>query len=214
MPRTGVLANGAATGFEFLGLVFVGLFPANVGFINFNDALKHFELRSACLAEPMKDKPSGLLRDPDFLGELHGRNALARRNEQIHRVNPLVQRDMRPLENRSGANREVLFALIAAIEAFLARRDPLAKAANRAARAVQPKASFKVDARRVLVREHLEKLESGNRALRHRATPWLRAENGIKLAGSQVYNSLFKEDGKPRSRDGPPLPLLQFCAYP
>ena len=177
------LADRPASGLEFLGLVLVRLFPANIGFVDFDDALQHFELRSARLAQPMKDEPSRLLRDPDFLGELHGGNALARRHKQIHRVNPLVQRNMRPLENRSGANREVLLALVAAIEAVLARRDPLAKAANRATRAIRPKTRFKIDARRLLVGEHLEKLEGRNRALGHRATPRLRSEYGKKSEG-------------------------------
>ena len=61
---------------------------------------------------------------------------------QVHRVNPLMQRNMRPLENRAGADGEVLLALVAAVEAALARRDPLAEAANRAARAVRPKPLF------------------------------------------------------------------------
>ena len=169
--QDGCFADCAAACIELLGLVLVGLFAADIGFVNFDDALQLFELRSARLAKPVKDKPSRLLRDPDFLGELHGRNALARRHKQIHRVNPLVQRNVRPLENCAGADREVLFALIATIETFLAGRDPLAKSANWAARSIRPKATFKVDPRRPLVGEHLEKLEGGNRALGHRATP-------------------------------------------
>jgi hypothetical protein len=138
----------------------------------------------------MEDEPRRLLRDANFLGELHRRNALARRHKQIHRVNPLVQRNVRALKNRSGPNREILLALIATIETALADRDTIAKPANGASRPIRPKASFKINPRRLLVWEHLEKLESGNCALGHRATSWPRTKNRIKLAGSQVYNSL------------------------
>jgi hypothetical protein len=69
---------------------------------------------------------------------------------------------MRPLKNRSGSNREVLLALIAAIETALMDRDTISKPTNGASRTILPKASFKIDPRRLLVREHLEKLECGN----------------------------------------------------
>jgi hypothetical protein len=72
------LANGAATGLELLPFVLVRLFAADKGFVDFDNSFKLFEFRSARLAQPVKDKPSGLLRDTDFLGELGGRNALAR----------------------------------------------------------------------------------------------------------------------------------------
>lgn len=188
--KHGRLADRAAPGLEFLGLVLVLFEPSYIGFVYFYDALQHFELRSARFAQPVKNEPSGLLSDANFLGKLHGRNALARRHKQIHRVNPLMQRNVGALENRSGSDREVLFALVAAVEAALASRDSLAKAANRAARPIRPKAALKIDPRRFLVREHLEKLESGNCALGHRATPWLRTKNRIKFLGSQVYNPL------------------------
>ena len=185
------LANRAASSLELLELMLVLFEAAYEGFVNFDDALQLFKLRSARLAQPMKDEPCGLLRDPDFLGELHGRNALASRHKQIHRVDPLVQRNVRPLENRSGSNREVLFALIAAIKSARPNRNTFAKPTNRAARAIRPEAAFEINPRRLLVGEHLEKLEGRNCALGHRATPWLRTKNGIKLAGSQVYNSLL-----------------------
>lgn len=187
--ENGFLAGPASSSMKLLVLMHILGEAANVSFVDFDNALQHFELRSARFAETVQDKPSRFLRDPDFLGELHRRNALTRRDKQVHCINPLVQRNMRPLENRSSPNGEVLFALIAAIEAFLSGRDPLAKSADGATRAVRPKARFKIGARRLLIREHLEKLESGNRALGHRATPWLRTPYGIKLRGSQIYNS-------------------------
>ena len=54
----------------------------------------------------MQDEPSRLLRNPDFLRQLQAGNALAGRDQQIHRVNPLVQRDMAALENGSRPHRK------------------------------------------------------------------------------------------------------------
>lgn len=66
-------------------------------------------------APPDSAAPSRFLRDTDFLRQLHGRNALPGRDEQVHRIQPLVQGNMRPLKDGAGADREVLFALIAAV---------------------------------------------------------------------------------------------------
>jgi len=171
--------------------VLVRLFAADIRFINLNDALKLREIGAARFAQPMQDKPSRLLRDADFLGELHRGNTLARGNKKIHRVNPLVQRNVASLEDRSGANREVFLALVAPIKAFLARGDALAKTTDSAARAIRPQAPLKVRARGFLIRKHLEKMECRNGAFGHRLTPDLWREYAPKHRGSQVYNSLF-----------------------
>src|ERR1700730_7685414 len=75
---------------------------------------------------------------------------------------PLVPGHVGALEYRSCAHREIFLALVAAIETVLAFRDPLAKATYRAARSLWPKPTLKVNARRLLVREHLKKLERRN----------------------------------------------------
>src|SRR3954447_25112234 len=96
-----------------------------------------------------------------------GADPLPRRDEKVHRVDPLVQRDMRPLHDGAGANREVFLALAAAVIAALARRDPIAQTANRAARAVRPEAVFQPQPTGFRVGNHLEKLVRGNGALAH-----------------------------------------------
>jgi len=164
---------------------------ADIGFVNLDDTLKLFEFIAASFAEPVQDEPSRLLRDANFLGELHRGYALAGRHKQIHRVNPLVQRNMATLEYRAGAYRKVFLALVATVEAASAFSDPLAKATNRAARAVRPKPSFKVCPGRLLVREHLEKLERGNGALGHRSALNFWVKRARKKRGSQVYKPLF-----------------------
>lgn len=172
-------------------LVLVLLLAARVGLIDFDDALQLGQIITARLAKPLQQEPRRLLRDADFLGELHGRDALARRDQQVHRVNPLVQRHMRALENRAGANRKVFLAGVAAVVATSARRDPLAKAAHWATNAVRPEATFKVDPGRILVREHLEELESRDGRLAHGIILASGSEIRLQRRGSQVYNSLL-----------------------
>ncbi len=163
------LSDRSASSLELFGLVFVLFNSADIGFVNLDDALKLLKVGTACFAQPMQDEPRRFLRDPDFLRKLHGRNALTHRHKQIHCVNPFMQRNVRTFENRAGANREILFAGVAAIEVILARGDALAKLANRAARTIRPKTTFKIDARGFLIGEHFKELECGNGALGHRS---------------------------------------------
>src|SRR3954466_10053807 len=95
-----------------------------------------------------------------------GGEPLPGRDEQVHRIDPLVQRDMRPLHDGAGANREVLLALTAAVIAALACRAPVPQTPNRAARAVGREVPFQPQPARFRVRNHLEKLVRGNGALR------------------------------------------------
>jgi hypothetical protein len=74
---------------------------------------------------------------------------------------------MRTLENRSRANGEVFLALVAAVKSALARCNAFAQSARRTTRALRPEAAFKVQPGAFLIREHFEKLESGNGAFGH-----------------------------------------------
>jgi hypothetical protein len=125
-PENRCLANCAAPGVQFLVGVFVGFLTANISLINLDNAAQLFELVAASLAEPPKNEPCGFLCDTDLLCKLHGRDALARRDDEVHRVNLLMQRDMRTLEDCAGADSEVDLTLVAAIEATLAGGDALA----------------------------------------------------------------------------------------
>jgi hypothetical protein len=184
------LANRATARLELLRLVFVGFLAADECFINLNDASKFLEIgATTSLPQAVQDEPSRLLGNPNFLRQLHRGYALARRHKQVHRVDPLVQRNMAALEYRGGAHRKVFLALVAAIEAASPFGDPLAKPANRAARAVRPQPTFEVGPRLFLVREHLEKLERRNGALGHRSALNFWAQCTREKRGSQVYNS-------------------------
>ena len=184
MPRTAVLPTVPPPSLELLGLVLVLFDAADIRLVNLNDALELLKIRAAGLAEAMQNKPRRLLRDADFLRELHGRNALARRHKEIHRVNPLMERHMAALENRPGPNRKILFAGVAAIIAALARGDAFARTTDRAARAVRPKPALKIDPSGLLIWEHREQFEGGNRALGHRRTPAVWGEYALNRRGS------------------------------
>jgi hypothetical protein len=66
---------------------------------------------------------------------------------------------MAALKNRTRAHREIFLALITAVVTVLACRDPFTKAADRAFWAFRSKVLFQIDARRLLVRKHLEQFE-------------------------------------------------------
>ena len=57
----------------------------------------------------------GTERQAEFLS-LHRRYALPRRNEQVHRIQPLVQRDVRAMKYRPDPDTEILFVVVAMIE--------------------------------------------------------------------------------------------------
>src|SRR5579864_100358 len=175
----GGLSHSAAPLLEPLAGVFRGLFAADVSFVHFDDSGEALEVRAASLAQPPEDEPRGLLRDADFLGELQAADALARRDEQVHGVEPLVQWNVAALHDRAGANSEVLRALVAAVVAVLARRDPVQTSADRATRTGGPQPRLKVDAGRLVVREHLEQLECADGGVVVHSAPRRVAVEGV-----------------------------------
>lgn len=168
-PQHGSLADRAAPGIELLALVLVGFLTANIHLVDFDDAAQHAGVIAARLAEPLKHEPRGLLRDPDLLRQLHRRDALAGRDQQIHGVEPLMERDVGPLENGRGADGEVRLTGVTAVEAALTRGDPLGLVTGRADGTFRPPLALHVDPRGFSVGEHLEKLERGDGGLAHRS---------------------------------------------
>src|SRR5439155_22685127 len=65
--KDGCLAYGAASRLEFLIVVFICFLPADIGFINFDDASKLLKVGTTSFPEPVQNEPSRLLRDADFL---------------------------------------------------------------------------------------------------------------------------------------------------
>src|SRR4051812_48703703 len=165
--QNGSLADRAAPCVQLLCLVLVRLDTADIGFVNLDDTGQLLEFGAASLTQPVQHEPCRLLRDADLLRQLQAADPLPRRDEQVHRIDPFVQRDMRPLHHRPGANREVLLALAAAVIAAFARRDAVSETANRTVRTIRPETAFQPKPARFRVRNYLEKLVGGNGALAH-----------------------------------------------
>jgi hypothetical protein len=156
------------------------------------DISQFLELPATCLTQAPQDEPRAFLGDADLFCQLHRRNALAGCNEQIHRVDPLVQRDMRPLENRSRPNGEIKLASVAAIEASLTRRDTVSALASRARRTVRPQTALQVHARGFFVWEQLKELEGADGGARHLIFRRDVAHNLDSLTSSGPWIAEFK----------------------
>lgn len=165
--ENGLLADRTATAIEFQISVFVGFFAADIGFVNLDNASQFVDVRATSLAEPLEHKPSRLLSNAYLFAELKRRNTLSSRYEQIHRINPLVKRNVRTLEDRASANCEIQFTGITAIETAFPRRDAFADLASRTDHAVGPQAGFEINTSGFLIGNRLEQLKSGYCAFAH-----------------------------------------------
>jgi hypothetical protein len=124
-------------------------------------------ITAASLTKTVKHEPYRFLLNTDFFGDLHGRDALAGRDEQVHDIQPLMERDVRPLEDGSCTNREVKLAFVATMETSLAWRDAVLTGAGWAGDALGPETAFEVDSRRFLIGKHLEQLEGADSRSAH-----------------------------------------------
>ena len=165
--KDGGLTYGATARVELFPLVLIALFSADERLVNLDGALELCQLRTTCLAQASQNEPRGFLGDADLFGQLKRRDALAGRNEQIHGIDPLVQRDMRTLKNRARTNGEIELAGVAAMEAVFARGEPIPRVASRTDRAVGPEPIFQIRARGFFVRDKLEKLKRADCAFAH-----------------------------------------------
>jgi len=156
------LADTPTPGVELLVFVLVPFDSPGVSFIDFDNSAQLIEFRTAGFAEPVEHEPRRLLGNADFLGELHRRNTLSRRNEQVHRVEPLMERDVAALEDRAGADREVFPTGVATVEASLAGGDAFAGSADRAAGTIWPETPLKILPSRLLIGNQFEQLEGAD----------------------------------------------------
>lgn len=172
----GGLTDRPATSVEFIALVFVALFPADETFIDLNDSAQLVERpigSAARLAEPTENKPSRLLRDADFLSELQAADALPGGDQQIHAVEPFMERHFRAFENCIGADCEIELARQASVVSWLPRgarskgAHTLPGLAIRANGAGGPESALQVDARRFFIREQREQLKRADRGAGH-----------------------------------------------
>ena len=198
-PENGSLADRAAPTSEFVGLVLVALQSAYERLVNLHDAAQFVGVLAASLAEPLKHEPSRLLSDANFLRELERRDSLTGRNDQIHRIHPLVQRDVGALEDRPGTDGEVQLTGVAAVVAVLAGRDALFSLTLWTGDAVCPQAALKVGAGRFLIGEGREQLEGADSRTAHL----------FSLSDSVGFRHVSRSDSK--SPHGQSIPF-RVCA--
>ncbi len=167
------LANATASKAETLAFVLRGLFSTDVAFVNFNDARQFGRIIATRFAQALQHEPSGFLRDADLRVKLDAGDTLARRNEQIHGIKPLIERHLGPLEYRAGADGENQQVRVAAIEAsaLWVRPDALCFAASGAGGAIRPPLPLEIDPCAFLVWKSLEKLQQADGGLAHLLAP-------------------------------------------
>lgn len=153
--------------------------PADIGFVDFDQAGQLRRVVSTGFAQALEHEPRGLLRDADLRMQLQTADALPARDEQIHRVEPFVQWHLRPLEYRGGANREVVQAGVAAVEATLAGADAFGFGAGWAGGAIRPPLRFKESARALRIGKAREQFEGGDCGLAHGSTRHDRAGRAV-----------------------------------
>ena len=122
---------------------------------------------AARLPKPLQHKPSGVLADPDLLSKLKTRDAFPRGHEQVHRVQPLVQRNVRPPEDRPSPHSKIKLASVTAIEPVFPCCKSFAGFARGALRTIRPKAIFEVQPRGCFVREEFAEFEGADRRAGH-----------------------------------------------
>src|ERR1039458_2119428 len=163
----GSFAYSSATGPQFVGNEFVLFLAADIGLIGFNYTGQHsaaIGTVAASFTDTAQHEPCGLLRDAQLLGDLHAAHAFAGGRDQIHSIQPLVERDMRALENGVRADREVLFAgQTAEVANGSSDLDALDFSAMRTNRLTIPAAIFKVKARSLGIRELLQEFVMADR---------------------------------------------------
>lgn len=178
--------------------------------INLNDAaqLVYGIGSRARLAQPPQDEPCRLLGDTDLFGELHRGNPLAGGNQQVHGVDPLVQRHLGPLEDRSGTNGEIEVAGVAVVEAGTLRTftDPL-RFTVRANRAIGPEMALQVDPRGFCVGNELHEGVGADGGFGHLCSPPVAVDRGPNPI-EHIAGHLVKQVGVG------PVPIGSSGQYP
>src|SRR5208282_4429165 len=142
------LADATSSSLEFFVFVFIALLATDETLVYFDDAAQLVKViaRAARLAQTLQHEPSGLLGNANLFPELQTGDALAIGNEQIHRVEPLMEGNVAALEDRACTDGEIEGTGIAAIEANLGLlADAFTALALRAESAVRPETRFEVN---------------------------------------------------------------------
>jgi hypothetical protein len=161
------LADSATAHPELARFVLIGFLATYKALIHFDQTPELIHLFGASLAQPLEHKPSCLLGHSDLLGKLHGTDSLPRRDYEVHGVDPLVERYMRPLKDSAGAHRESGFAAVATVEITLAVSNALLPRACRTGNAVGPKSRFQIKPCGFRIRDQGKQLERADCTLAH-----------------------------------------------
>jgi hypothetical protein len=158
--------------------MFIGLFAAEKGFVSFDNSLQFGEFAAASLTKAVKHEPRRFLLYTNLFGDLHGANALAGGDEQVHSIEPLMQRDVAALEDRAGTDGEVKLAFVAAMKASLAGRDAILTGTGWAGDTFRPETALKIGSSRLFVGKYLEELKSTDSRTAHDLFPFLSGRKG------------------------------------
>lgn len=206
--QDGSLADRAASRVLFLPLVLVRFLATEKRLVNLDDALQFVDGvgSRARFTQPSQDKPRRLLGDADLFGELHRTDALARRDQQVHGVDPLVQGNLGAFKDRAGSDGEVKIARVAVIEAgtFTALTHAI-RFAVWTRRAVRPEMPFEIQARRFRVGDHFHQCVGADGGLAHVS---IVDEYSAFVNCTHVYNSPYLP------RRGPPFVPTKMKTIP
>ena len=154
----GSFADRPATSVQLLASVFVLLFAAEIGFVDFDRATERFPVGPAPrFTNAVQHEPSRRLGDPDIPMQLHARNTLQTREAKVDRNGPLAKRYIRPSYRRSRADGEVTSAGGAPVGHRLCVRDFAGTEASALAAAplAVPDDGFKPSSGSFFGREHV-----------------------------------------------------------
>ena len=103
----GFLADRAASRVQFPGFVLVAFLPADVGLVDL-DSFRELEVAAAAgFADTVQHVPGGAVLDAEFLGELHGADALAGGEDGVDGVHPMLQVGLGGMEAGARRDREM-----------------------------------------------------------------------------------------------------------
>jgi len=137
---------------------------ADIGFIGFNMARqRRLAVNLAhVFADQVRHAEGGRIGHAQLALQFLGRNAVARSGEQVHRIEPLLQRNAGPLEHRSDHRMNVVAAPLAGIGRHLLKAGPAAfLAALLALKRFAVTQLHKVVKASVVVRELLKEIGDG-----------------------------------------------------
>ena len=109
----GGFAHRAASRVQFLGLVLVALFAADVSLIDFDGAQELGRVFVPNLSDAVSHVPCARLRDTQVSMQFVGTHALEVRAVEIERYSPLGERDVGILHGSAGLDAEILAARVA-----------------------------------------------------------------------------------------------------